>query len=63
MARIIPLTSDYLKKPVFINLDALRSFEAKPNHGGTVLHFVDGKELCVIEAADEIYKVADRLEG
>jgi hypothetical protein len=63
MARIIPLTSDYLKKRVYINLDAVRSFAAKPNQVGTILHFVDGKELCVIEPADEIYKLADRLEG
>jgi hypothetical protein len=63
MARIIRLTSDYLRKSVYVNLDAVRSFAAKPNHGGTVVHFVDGKELCVIEPADEIYKLADKLEG
>jgi hypothetical protein len=63
MATIIALTSDYLRKPVYINLDAVRSFAAKANNGGTVVHFIDGKELGVTESADEIYELAGRLEG
>ena len=63
MATIIPLTNDYLKTTVYINLDAVRSFAAKPNSVGTVLHFLDGKEITVVEPADEIYDVADKLEA
>jgi hypothetical protein len=62
MAKIILLTSDYLGKPIYINLDAVRSFAAKPHQTGTVLHFVDGKEIGVIEPANEIFRLADGVE-
>ena len=62
MATIVPLTNDYLKKRVFINLDVVKSFEAKPNGAGTVLHFIDGKETIVLEASTEIYQTATKLE-
>jgi hypothetical protein len=62
MATIIPLTSDYLKQRVYINLDAVRSFAAKPHQVGTILHFIDGKDLAVVEPADEIYQLAGKLE-